>query len=74
MTPEQRQNDFDTLFDALPGSNIERIRKVCAVLHCDENTVRIWRGKTNGGLGHRVIPTAKLLILRDRMSPVKKPK
>lgn len=66
MTRQQRIDGLNALFDALPGKNIERIRAICAVLHCTENTVRIWRMKTPS----RVIPAAKLRILRDHFSGV----
>lgn len=59
MTPEQRTAEFNRLFDALPGKNIDRIRRVCDVLYCQPNTVRIWRMKKPP----RVIPEAKLKIL-----------
>lgn len=59
MTSEDRKKRFDALFVALPGSNVERIRWVCGVLFCRENTVRGWRLARP----HRVIPEAKLQIL-----------
>ncbi len=63
MTPEQRQREFNSLFDALPGKNIEKIRRVCAVLHLQENTVRLYRMKTPS----RFIPERSLKILRDAL-------
>ena len=60
MTATDRKRDFDKLFESLPGKNIEKIRAVCAVLFCQENTVRIWRMKQPA----RVIPEAKLKMLQ----------
>lgn len=64
MTPEQRQQEFNALFDALPGKNIEKIRRVCAILHLRENTVRLYRMKTPS----RYIPERSLRILRDALA------
>lgn len=65
MTEDQkaRKAEFDKLFDSLPGKNVEKIRAVCAVLFCKENTVRVWRMKTPT----RVIPASKLKILQRAM-------
>lgn len=60
MTATDRKREFDKLFESLPGKNIEKIRAVCAVLFCQENTVRIWRMKQPA----RVIPEAKLKMLQ----------
>jgi hypothetical protein len=60
MTPDQRKQEFDRLFEAIPGKNVERIRRVAEVLYCKENTVRIWRMKRPP----RMIPEAKLRILQ----------
>jgi hypothetical protein len=64
MTPEQRQAEFNALFDALPGKNIEKIRKVCAVLHLQENTVRLYRMAKPS----RFIPERSLKILRTALA------
>jgi hypothetical protein len=61
MTPQERQAEFNRLFDALPGKNIEKIRAVCAILHLQENTVRLYRMRTPS----RYIPERSLHILRD---------
>ena len=60
MTATDRKQAFDKLFDSLPGKNVEKIRAVCAVLFCRENTVRVWRMKKPA----RVIPEAKLKMLQ----------
>lgn len=60
MTAEQRKSEFDKLFNSLPGKNVEKIRSICAVLYCRENTVRVWRMRTPT----RVIPEAKLKMLQ----------
>jgi len=60
MTPDQRRAEFDRVFEALPGRNIDRIRQVCEVLYCQPNTVRIWRMKRSP----RIIPEAKLRMLQ----------
>jgi len=46
MTPDQRRAEFDRLFTAIPGRNIDRLRKVAAILCCELNTIRIARLKT----------------------------
>lgn len=63
MTPQQRKKEFDRLFESISGSNIERIRKVCSILHYKENTVRIMRIKH----GKKIIPERMLTILRDTL-------
>ena len=63
MTPQQRQQEFNALFDALPGKNIEKIRKVCAILHLQENTVRLYRMTKPA----RFIPERSLKILRNAL-------
>lgn len=60
MTPNERQQEFNALFDSLPGKNIEKIRKVCAILHLQENTVRLYRMTKPS----RYIPERSLKILR----------
>ena len=62
-TPEQRQAEFNALFEALPGKNIEKIRRVCAILHLKENTVRLYRMRKPT----RFIPERSLRILRDAL-------
>ena len=64
MTPTERQAEFNQLFDALPGKNIEKIRKVCAILHLRENTVRLYRMSKPS----RYIPERSLKILRDALA------
>lgn len=61
---KRRKAEFDNLFDKLPGSNVERLRAVAAVLYCQENTVRIWRMKNPP----RVITDASLKILQRHFS------
>lgn len=63
MTPEQRTKALDDIFKSLDGKNIEKIRKICSILHCEENTVRIWRMSGT----HRVIPEQKVRILQDAL-------
>ena len=64
MTPEQRKQEFDRLFESIPGKNIEKIRKVCSILHCKENTVRTWRMEQPP----KFIPEAKVKILADALA------
>lgn len=61
MTPQERQQEFRALFNSLPGKNIEKIRKVCAILHLQENTIRLYLMRTPS----RTIPERSLRILRD---------
>lgn len=65
MTPQERQQEFNALFDALPGKNIEKIRRVCAILHLRENTVRLYRMAKPS----RYIPERSLKILRSALAP-----
>jgi len=63
MTPEQRKQEFDRLFESIPGKNIEKIRKVCSILHYKENTVRTARMKNPP----KIMPERMLTILRDAL-------
>jgi hypothetical protein len=63
MTPKERQDAFNALFDALPGKNIEKIRRVCAILHLKENTIRLYRLRKPA----RTIPERSLQILQDAL-------
>lgn len=58
---DKRRQEFHRIFRAIPGRNIDRIRRVAEVLHCQENTVRFYLLKTANA---RVIPAGKLEILR----------
>lgn len=60
MNQEQRKAEFDRLYESIPGKNVERIRRVCDILFCKPNTVRVWRMAKPP----RTIPESKLLILR----------
>ena len=64
MTPEERKAEFGRLFKSIPGRNIDRIRKVCALLHYKENTIRIFTMK---GDNAKVMPEAKLKILKREL-------
>lgn len=63
MTPDQvhRKQAFDTLYEAIPADrNKQRIDRVCEILFCQPNTVRIWRMRNPT----RVIPDSKLKMLQ----------
>lgn len=60
MTPAERQAEFNRLFESIPGKNTDRIKRVCEILFCQPNSVRIYRMKKPP----RVIPEAKLKILQ----------
>lgn len=64
MTAQERQQEFRALFNSLPGKNIEKIRKVCAILHLQENTIRLYLMRTPS----RTIPERSLKILRDALA------
>ena len=64
MTPKERQAEFNRLFESIPGKNTERITRVCEILFCKPNSVRIYRMKTPP----RVIPEAKLKILQRALA------
>lgn len=64
MTQEERAQEFRRVLDKIPAErSIERIRKVAGILHCELNTVRIWKLANNS----RPIPEAKLKILKDAL-------
>lgn len=66
MTRDERKAAFHSLFDSLPGKRIDRIRKICSVLCCPENTVRVWLCST----APRVIPESKIRILQRELTPL----
>ena len=65
LTAEQleRKAEFDAIFDALPGKNIEKLRAVAKVLCLQVNTVRGWRMDEP----YRVISPGRLQILRQQL-------
>lgn len=60
MTPTERQQEFKRLYNAIPGTNVERIRMVCEVLRYQPNTVRIYTMNRPT----RIIPRRSIEILR----------
>lgn len=67
MTSEQRRAEFLALFNAIPGRNIDRIRKVCTLLFYKENTVRIMLIDPDRKSGGKMMPEAKLRLLRREL-------
>lgn len=65
MNPNQqrRKAEFDQLFESIPGKNTEKIRRVCEILHYQENTIRILRMANPP----RFIPDRMLAILRKEL-------
>lgn len=65
LTAEQkaRRAEFDAIFEAMPGKNIERLRAVATALRCEVNTVRGWRLSEP----HRVISQKRLALLKQLM-------
>jgi hypothetical protein len=65
MTEDQarRRAEFDRLFEAIPGKNVERIRRICEILHYQPNTVRTLRMAKPP----RVMPDRMLAILRREL-------
>lgn len=61
---QRRKAEYDQLFKAIPGRNIEKIRAVCRIVYCKEQTVRVW----NMGTPQRVISDKTLNILRDGLA------
>ena len=61
---EQRRAEFNALFDAIPGDNRARVKKVCAILGYPPGTVYVLRCKKTAW---KVIPQAKLDILRREL-------
>lgn len=68
MTPKERQDAFRATFDAIPGKNIEKIRRVCAILHLKENTIRLYLLKRPA----RTIPERSLKILQAALMQASK--
>lgn len=67
MTTDQRKKEFRELFNSMPGdSAAEKIDFICKVLHCKKMTVQIWLVKNH--TQPRIIPEAKLRILRDALA------
>lgn len=64
MTPQERKAAFDRLYESIPGKNMDRIQRVCEILFCKPNSVRIWRMTKPP----RVIPEAKIRILEAALS------
>lgn len=64
LSAEQRREEFDKLFDSMPGKKVDKIREICRILHCKEITVRIWLMSSAVATG-RAIPESKLRILQD---------
>lgn len=67
MNTEQRRTEFMTLFNAIPGRNIDKIRKVCTILFYKENTVRIMLVDPDRKSGGKTMPEAKLRLLRREL-------
>lgn len=64
-TPADRQAEFKRLYASIPArSNLDRIRRVCEVLHIQPNTVRIYCMKQPP----RTIPERSLKILRAALT------
>lgn len=61
MTPQERIAALNTMYEAMTGRKIERIRRMASILHCKENTIRIYLMAKPS----RVIPESKLRILMD---------
>lgn len=68
MTPAQRKAEFDRLFESIPGKNIDRINKVCSILFCKPNSVRLYRMKKPA----RYMPEAKIYILQKALDDERK--
>jgi hypothetical protein len=64
MTNEQRQAEFNRLYETIPGRNIDRIRKVCDILGYKLNTIRVWRIKNPT----RFCPERQLRILARELA------
>lgn len=67
MTANERRAEFWRLFRAIPGRNIDRLNYVAKTLHYKVNTVRTMTISPERPSGTKVMPEAKLLILRREM-------
>lgn len=68
MTPQERQAEFNRIFESIPGKNMDRINKVCSILFCKPNSVRLYRMKKPA----RFIPEAKINILKKALDDERK--
>ena len=61
----ERTVELIRVMECMPEQrSVDRIRKVASLLHCGENTVRIWRMSTHT----RPIPGRMLQFLKDALA------
>lgn len=61
---ERRRQEFNQVFESIPGDDRARIERVCSILGYQPHTIRVLRCKTKAW---KVIPQAKLDILRREL-------
>lgn len=61
---DRRREEFNRVFDAIPGDDRARAEKVCAILGYQPHTIRVLRCRTKA---YKVIPQAKLDILKREL-------
>lgn len=64
MSPEERHAEFARLYAAIPGRNIDKLRKVASILCCQVNSVRIAMLKTSN---RKPMTERNLAILRREL-------
>lgn len=67
MTIEQRRAELQAIIDAMPGRKVDRIRKICSILHYKENSIRIFLIDPDKPSGTKAMPEAKLRILKREL-------
>ncbi len=61
---DRRRDEFNRVFEAIPGDDRQRTEKVCAILGYQPHTIRVLRCRTKA---YKVIPQAKLDILKREL-------
>ena len=59
-----RRDEFNRVFESIPGDDKTRIERVCQILGYKPHTIRVLRCRTNAW---KVIPQAKLDILKREL-------
>lgn len=63
----RRRAEFEALFIACEKTNKYRAKRICEILYCQPQSVRIWRCKTSD----RTCTDANLKIIRRALGDVK---
>lgn len=61
---DKRRDEFNRIYEGIPGDDRQRAEKVCAILGYQPHTIRVLRCRTKA---YKVIPQAKLEILKREL-------